>query len=291
MKNFIKVMSLIGLMAAAGLAYSDPITDTYTKGDILTADTLNNIKSAVNQNDTRVNILESLTAGTNPDYSGYGVPFAADGATKNVVVLKRTNNDGSGSYSVRSRYANSVEQISIGGVMTTRPFIANYVFATFDTNEELTSLSNYIEAPLTTAYEDYVVEQSTYDVNTGAKTITDDTRSDLWVGTSVGAIQTGEVIVKVNGVQTGLDQYHDVRTLLGSGAIDSMSFSDLMGFQRLYNSSLSYRVRAKGIGDVLRLDDGSRVQKIIYYNGSGGTGGSLAGTPFDTGQLFDGVFF
>jgi hypothetical protein len=54
MKYFINLISLIGLMTAAQLAYSAPITDTYTEGDILTADTLRNIKSAVNDNDTRI---------------------------------------------------------------------------------------------------------------------------------------------------------------------------------------------------------------------------------------------
>ena len=93
------------------------------------------------------------------------------------------------------------------------------------------------------------------------------------------------------GLLRGFDHFNDVRTIFVSGTMFSMCFFDLMGYQRLYNSSLQYRVRAKGIGDVLRLNDGSRVQKIIYYNGSSGTGGSLAGTPFDVGQLFNGVFF
>ena len=45
MKYFIKLISLVGLMAISQLAYSGSITDNYTKGDVLTAGTLNNIKS------------------------------------------------------------------------------------------------------------------------------------------------------------------------------------------------------------------------------------------------------
>jgi hypothetical protein len=44
-------MQTIGLMAMVQLAYSDSsITDTYNTGDTLTASTLGNIKSAVNNN-------------------------------------------------------------------------------------------------------------------------------------------------------------------------------------------------------------------------------------------------
>ena len=58
MKYFIKLISLVGLMAISQLAYSGSITDNYTKGDVLTAGTLNNIKSAVNDIDTRVTTIE-----------------------------------------------------------------------------------------------------------------------------------------------------------------------------------------------------------------------------------------
>ena len=61
MKYLIKLMSLIALMAVAQLTYSAPITDTYTKGDTLTAGTLNNIKSVVNDIDTRATVLETDT--------------------------------------------------------------------------------------------------------------------------------------------------------------------------------------------------------------------------------------
>ena len=251
---------------------------------------MNNIKSAVNDNNARLSVVESAS-GISTDFSGYGTPFSADGAPKNVVVLRRLDSDGSGSYHVRSRYANSIEQVSVEGVMKTRPFIANYAYIAFDSNGDLTNANNWIEAPLTANYLDYVVEESTYDVSNAAKTVVGDTRRDVWVGSSTGPIQTGNVTVYTSGIATSLEQYHDVRTKLGSGNIDSLAFADLMGFHRHYNTTNSYRVRAKGIGDVMHMFNGSTVRKIIYYQVDGVTGGSLAGTPFDSGEVFHGVFF
>ena len=57
MKNIIRFVSLIGLLALAQIAYSSPILDTYTTGDTLTAATLDNIKSAVNENDSRITAM------------------------------------------------------------------------------------------------------------------------------------------------------------------------------------------------------------------------------------------
>jgi hypothetical protein len=54
MRNTLKVTSVALLASISQLAYSAPITDTYTTGDTLTATTLGNIKSAVNDNDSKV---------------------------------------------------------------------------------------------------------------------------------------------------------------------------------------------------------------------------------------------
>lgn len=53
--NYInRFMLIVGLISISQLAYSSSITDTYTAGDTLTATTLDNIKSAVNDNDSRL---------------------------------------------------------------------------------------------------------------------------------------------------------------------------------------------------------------------------------------------
>jgi hypothetical protein len=59
MKYFIRIVSIIGLISVSQLAYPDSITDTYNTGDTLTATTLRNIKSAVNDNDSRITALEA----------------------------------------------------------------------------------------------------------------------------------------------------------------------------------------------------------------------------------------
>jgi hypothetical protein len=54
MKDLLKIVSIIGLIVITQTAYSAAVTDTFTTGDTLTAEKLNNIKNAVNDNDTRI---------------------------------------------------------------------------------------------------------------------------------------------------------------------------------------------------------------------------------------------
>jgi hypothetical protein len=54
MKNLLKIASIIGLTVITQTAYSAAVTDTFETGDTLTAAQLNNIKAAVNDNDTRI---------------------------------------------------------------------------------------------------------------------------------------------------------------------------------------------------------------------------------------------
>ena len=64
MNYSIKILLLVGLASLSIQAYSDAITDTYATGDTLTADTLNNIKSAVNDNDSNIT-TNTTNIGTN----------------------------------------------------------------------------------------------------------------------------------------------------------------------------------------------------------------------------------
>jgi hypothetical protein len=59
MKYSLSILSIIGLLMISQLARSDSITDTYSTGDTLTATKMNNIKSAVNDNDARIAALEA----------------------------------------------------------------------------------------------------------------------------------------------------------------------------------------------------------------------------------------
>jgi hypothetical protein len=62
MKNLLEIASIIGLTVITQIAYSAEVTDTFTTGDTLTAEKLNSIKSAVNDNDTRIDGISSCTA-------------------------------------------------------------------------------------------------------------------------------------------------------------------------------------------------------------------------------------
>jgi hypothetical protein len=290
MKYFIKIISLIGLFTISQFAYSASVTDTYSMGDTLTADTLNNLKSAVNDNDARVDTLESITPVVNPDYSGYGPSFSADGTPKNVVVLERDNGDGTITYLVNVYYANSSEQVSIEGALVIRPFIVDAFFLTVDSGGNLTDLSNWIEAPLTSAYLDYVVEASTYDVNTLVKTVTNDTERYIRdCSGGGGAISQCDRIIRTSGSITETRTFLDVYTLLGAGTINSISYDNLRGRNRSYY----YLVTAKGIGEVISMYSSSsrRPRAVIYYRVDGKTGGSLEGTIFAPGEKLEGVLF
>jgi hypothetical protein len=64
MKNLLKIVSIIGLTVITQIAYSAPndVTATFTTGDTLTAEKLNNIKDVVNDNYNRITNIE-LTSG------------------------------------------------------------------------------------------------------------------------------------------------------------------------------------------------------------------------------------
>ena len=81
MKNLIKIVSIFGLISISPLGYSVDITDTYTTGDTLTAETLENIKSAVNSKQNRVTeVFDSSIS--------YRIPVldTLDPGTTNIVV-------------------------------------------------------------------------------------------------------------------------------------------------------------------------------------------------------------
>ncbi|MDJ0832927.1 MAG: hypothetical protein QNJ69_05355, partial [Gammaproteobacteria bacterium] len=65
MKNLIRLFAIIGFASISFIAPADSITDTYATGDTLTATTLNNIKSAVNDNDSNItNNTTNITSNT-----------------------------------------------------------------------------------------------------------------------------------------------------------------------------------------------------------------------------------
>ena len=298
MKNVLKVAPIVGLLVASQLAYAAPVTDTYTTGDTLTADKMNNIKSAVNDNNTRLTTNETtITSLEAPKaitdfFDGYWAGFSAIGSPKNVVVTEKLNQDGSKSYQVRSAYENSSETVSVNGAPVVAPFIGLYLNVFVDSNVEVTYIGGETEAPATASYSDLTIEEFTYDNAGITKTVQDDTRRQVIEELGGGSLGHRKVTETSNGTQT--DAYHSVRayTHLGAGTLNGIQYSDLRGASRMWSQGHSYRVSAKGIGQVFDIScDDCRAKVAIYYRTNGTTGGSLAGTPFASGAALDGIFF
>jgi uncharacterized membrane protein YeaQ/YmgE (transglycosylase-associated protein family) len=86
MKNLLKIVSIIGLSVITQTAYSAEVTDTFTTGDTLTAAKINNIKSAVNDNDTRISniVLTPGPAGADSTVAGPTGPAGAAGTVGGI---------------------------------------------------------------------------------------------------------------------------------------------------------------------------------------------------------------
>tara|TARA_R110001599_G_C12274010_1_gene661839 strand:- start:2478 stop:3215 length:738 start_codon:yes stop_codon:yes gene_type:complete len=98
MNKLIKGLSVIILVTLAQAMCADEITDTYTTGDTLTAATLNTIKEAVNDNDSRITNI-SLTPGPQGETGATGAqgPTGPEGPlVEPVMYLLQDNGDISG---------------------------------------------------------------------------------------------------------------------------------------------------------------------------------------------------
>ena len=251
--------------------------------------TLATMGQAIVNHESRIADLEDA----NPNLGGYAMSFSADGAPKNAVVFSWVEENGWTSYSVRSRYASSVEQISINGVLTQRPFIANYAFAQVDDLGNLVSVSNYIEAPDTSDYVVFNIEETEYDPGTLAKTVVDDTLWEDWNLCDYGTttICLPDVSLSLTGEHVRTYPWSSIRGVAGPLTVNGMTFNDVRLEQNVSGGN-NARVRAQGIGEVLRVaNDRSWERGAIFYSANGVTGGSLAGTPFAPGQPLDGLFF
>lgn len=261
------------------------------------------LASEVNENfsslDSRVNNLENQQ--TNPDFSGYSLPYAAEGDPKNVIVLKSLKEwmfEGTyyseTRYYVRTRYRNSTETVSIDGVPTIRPLFAQYTNVLTDDAGQIQQVTNYIDTPDAENYKNYYSEYSEYDPDGSNKIILDDTvkGSEQCVG-GVSRICFGFSMSSLNDYN---NSWHGgyIRTLMSNYVLDAngWNFDQVSLEVRTNNDRL--RVRAKGIGLILqRFGSGSDASEYsaIYYRVNGQTRGSLVGTPFDVGQPLEGLFF
>jgi hypothetical protein len=109
MKNLLKIVSIIGLTVITQTAYSAEVKDTFDPGDRLTAAKINNIKNAVNDNDTRISdiLLTPRPAGANGTNGKDGADSTVAGPTGpaglGAVIFGRAptvNDDMNNPYSV-----------------------------------------------------------------------------------------------------------------------------------------------------------------------------------------------
>jgi hypothetical protein len=269
MNYFIKIVSLIGILAMSQIAYSAPGGGAGGGRDAAPG-----------------------KAGDN--FSGYSPGFSADGDTKNAVVLSQDLGGGNTRYQVISYYENSTETIQIDGFQVVRPYMVNSVDVNTDSTGTLVSLCNYIEAPDTIDFINYNLEESYYDLS-GLPEITkivfSDNLRESWV-CGGGAAQICEGTDTLNS--TGAIQFSyfgsRIQALRDSITVNGMTFNDVKLRTRVGSNNHRTRVYAKGIGKIKEVRDfGTR--QIIYYYANGATEGSLSGTPFDSGQPLEGVFF
>jgi hypothetical protein len=245
------------------------------------------IGQILTDHESRISGLENA----NPNFGNYSMGFSPEGTLKNAVVLSRILGNGNTAYNVRSRYATSTEQININGVSTPRPFIGNYVFVETDPLGNVIYIENYIEAPDTENYIQFFVEQSTYDPISLAKTVFADNIREDWSLCSGGArvICIVEASLSLTGEPERTYSWSSFRSLSGPVTVNGMTFANVRLEE--YAANNFTRVRAQGIGEVMRTNtNGDSTRKAIYYQANGVTGGSLAGTPFAPGQLLHNLF-
>lgn len=299
-KTFPVLLSCL-VLAVCSIAYASDLTipNTFSAGDTVSSSTMNGnfnaIEDAVNDNDSNISINEadiSALQNQTSDYSGYTMPFTADGYPKNVIVLKIINSDGSTIYILRSAYLNSTEQISIDGILTTVPIIFRWSGVEVDTSSNITGIMTEIEAPSNESFEGLTNRESSYyDPATLVKTLGFDTSSYIQTCNGGGAIKTCKRENRTSGVFNNYRENNRIYDLLGPGTINGLAFADLRRETRYGGNFAEERIYAKGIGLVARFYRTRPSNQVIYYRVNGQTGGSLAGTPFASGELLDGLFF
>ena len=261
------------------------------------------LASEVNENfsdlDTRVTSVENQSPG--PDFSGFGLPFSADGAPKNVIVLNYYDQDlGETIYALRIRYANSTDTVSVNGTPTIRPFIASYPTVVTDNTGQIISVRSYIDTPDAENYQNYYIEVADYDPDGTNKQIYDDTSvgTESCVGGAsricMGSTTSSSPAIDGNWWHNAYNRAVTNNYILES---NGWNFDQVTLEVRTTGGDERLRIRAKGIGLIFQrygnynYGSSDPSASAIYYRVNGETRGSLAGTPFDVGQPLHGLFF
>jgi hypothetical protein len=257
------------------------------------------LESSVTDNDSRVTSLESSVTSLSQDFSGYSSGFSTIGSPNNVVVLARFDQGTLNTfYSLRIFFENSSENMRINGVEVVRQFMADYSSVNVDSLDQVTNIYRWRESP--DNEDDYfngstytaLVEEANFDLLSLAKIVFDDTNHDTSnCGTDTTGITSICFITNRDNLTSVIENTYDsakIRSLAGPMAINGLNF-DAVRFES-FTSSQSFRIKAKGVGLIFNENSFGKLQ-IIYYQVNGTSGGSLAGTPFDSGGALEGLLF
>ena len=161
MKNLVTSALITCLMLTPQIGYPDSITDTFNDGDTITSDSLNNIISAVNDNDARIVALEAapktITATTPPtvnddindgypvgsawinttDETAYILVDSAPGAAVWKLITAQSNEDGKAQVTGTILSLGDDNMIIAPDADTVCGISSNQLFVTLDDNLDL----------------------------------------------------------------------------------------------------------------------------------------------------------
>ncbi len=242
--------------------------------------------------DERLTTLEAIHD-EHWNFGGYWLDFSAVGAPSNVLVLGRyDSSDSLVGYLIRVGNG-SGGQVSVNGSSTTRQFVFHYGFVSLDPEGMIDGIDDFIESPDTKDYVTYLLEDSSYDPNTLEKTVNlDIERATDSCGNSTVQICVSQISNSSTGAFIRLYDYSRGRVLATDVDIGGgwPVFADVRVEKNL-GGSHRLRIRARGIGNVFNTYDGGNYDRLLYYRKDGATGGSLAGTPVESGGALEGLFF
>lgn len=280
------------------------IPNTFSSGTPAVADEVNAnfnaLKNAIDTNTGEIANLAPTELG-----SGYSTlpPYSAAGAPKNLVILKNTASDGRIRYYLRIAFEDSsgnkywhFPYVRTGTDGTTAEYWDNTVYEISDTSS------------LSWTYTDYATESGAPTGTTPSVVSSQIEELDVIIGkayvgkTRVGILRGKQVLSSSSDFGKTSYQFYSRSYISGSSTnnsnlqsitINSMTFNDV--YYRLdvdSNGTQRMRIGARNIGMIYENSgSGFDHKEIIYYRVDGTSGGSLSGTPFESGGFAYGYFF
>ncbi len=251
--------------------------------------------------DNRVTSLENSGGNTNPppiNYSSFVMPFSTSGQPRNFVVLRRDNDNGTTTYSIRLRYENGAnETLTINGTDRAFSYFAAYGSVTVDQGGNIISVSKGIDGTDDTSYTIYAHSSTTYDPTTLTPIVDPNPRTFETIDNFTGEGALRNVIQTTTthdetGSTTRTAIVSRIYTIGTGYEANGINFGQTP-FRVEHRSRGSSRIRIQGIGTVETFGSGTfstTPNRVVYYSVNGQTGGSLAGTPYQIGSPIYNLF-